>query len=141
MGTTLVGAINVLATYAVLFLMDRCGRRTLILWSSGVMFLSCVFIVMSLLGYLGNMTALLAVNVYVIFFEFGYVAVVGRSSAADVFLSLIYLKFTIVSSQPRTHSMVDCCRDVLWKICGCSDGCFFTGELGLQLCYRVSHTC
>jgi SP family facilitated glucose transporter-like MFS transporter 3 len=70
-GTTIVGAVNVLATYAVLFLMDRCGRRTLILWSSGGMFLSCIVIVLSLLGYLGKLTALLAVNAYVIFFEFG----------------------------------------------------------------------
>lgn len=72
-GTTIVGAVNVLATYAVLFLMDRCGRRTLILWSSGVMFLSCIFIVLSLKGVLSNMVALVAVNFYVIFFEFGYV--------------------------------------------------------------------
>ena len=70
-----MGAVNVLATYAVLFLMDRCGRRTLILWSSGVMFLSCIFIVSSLLGYLGNMIALIAVNIYVIFFVFGYVGI------------------------------------------------------------------
>jgi SP family facilitated glucose transporter-like MFS transporter 3 len=70
-GTTLVGAVNVLATYAVLFLMDRCGRKTLILWSTGGMFLSCIVIVTSLLGYLSNILALAAVNTYVIFFEFG----------------------------------------------------------------------
>ena len=70
-GTTIVGAVNLLATYAVLFLMDRCGRRTLILWSSGGMFFSCIIIVLSLLGYLSNMLALVAVNFYVIFFEFG----------------------------------------------------------------------
>jgi len=71
LGTTLVGAVNVLATYAVLFLMDRCGRKTLILWSSGGMFVSCVMITMSLLGILNKMMALIAVNVYVCFFEFG----------------------------------------------------------------------
>jgi len=70
-GTTIVGGVNVLATYAVLFLMDRCGRKTLILWSSGGMFVSCIVIVLSLLGFFNNMTALVAVNVYVIFFEFG----------------------------------------------------------------------
>jgi len=70
-GTTIVGAVNVLATYAVLFLMDRCGRKTLILWSSGGMFVSCIFVVLSLLGYFSNMIALVSVNVYVIFFEFG----------------------------------------------------------------------
>ena len=50
LGTTIVGVVNVLATYAVLFLMDRCGRRTLILWSAAGMFLSSVVIVLTLLG-------------------------------------------------------------------------------------------
>jgi SP family facilitated glucose transporter-like MFS transporter 3 len=70
-GTTLMGAINVLATYAALLLMDRCGRRTLIMWSSGGMFLSCVVIVLSLLGYFDKMVALGAVASYVTFFEIG----------------------------------------------------------------------
>lgn len=65
-GTTIVGGVNVLATYAVLFLMDRCGRKTLILWSSTGMFFSCIVIVCSLLGYLSNFAALLAVNAYVV---------------------------------------------------------------------------
>lgn len=71
LGTTIVGAVNVLATYAVLFLMDRFGRRTLILCSSAGMFVSCIFIVLSLLGYFDHMVALAFVNIYVIFFEFG----------------------------------------------------------------------
>jgi SP family facilitated glucose transporter-like MFS transporter 3 len=71
LGTTIVGAVNVLATYAALLLMDSCGRKSLILWSSGGMFLSCVVIVLSLLGYFSNMLALVAVNFYVIFFEIG----------------------------------------------------------------------
>jgi MFS transporter, SP family, solute carrier family 2 (facilitated glucose transporter), member 3 len=70
-GTTLVGAVNVVATYVALLLMDQCGRRSLILWSSGGMFLSCIAIVVALLGYLNNMSALVAVNVYVVFFELG----------------------------------------------------------------------
>lgn len=70
-GTTIVGAVNVLATYAALLLMDSCGRKSLILWSSAGMFFSCVIIVMSLLGYFSNMLALVAVNAYVIFFEIG----------------------------------------------------------------------
>jgi SP family facilitated glucose transporter-like MFS transporter 3 len=70
-GTTLIGAINVLATYAALLLMDRCGRRTLIMWSSAGMFLSCVVIVLALLGYFGKMVALGAVASYVTFFEIG----------------------------------------------------------------------
>jgi len=71
MGTTLVGAVNVLATAVALFLMDSCGRRTLILWSSGGMLVSCVVIVLSLLEYFHHMMALVAVNVYVSFFEIG----------------------------------------------------------------------
>ncbi|KAL7562337.1 hypothetical protein ACA910_016400 [Epithemia clementina (nom. ined.)] len=70
-GTTIVGAVNVLATYAVLFLMDRCGRRTLILWSAAGMFFSSCVIVATLLGYFEKLVALVAVNTYVIFFEFG----------------------------------------------------------------------
>lgn len=70
-GTTMVAAVNVLATYAALLLMDSCGRRTLLLWSTAGMLFSCVVIVASLLGYFSNITALIAVNVYVIFFEIG----------------------------------------------------------------------
>ncbi len=70
-GTTIVGGVNVIATYIALLLMDSSGRRTLILWSSGGMFLSCVVIVLSLLGYFSNILALVAVNTYVTFFEIG----------------------------------------------------------------------
>lgn len=70
-GTTMVGAVNVAATYVALLMMDRCGRKTLLLWSSGGMFVSCIAIVMSLLGYFDNILALVAVNVYVVFFEIG----------------------------------------------------------------------
>ena len=68
-GTTIVGVVNVAATWAVLFMMDSYGRKTLILWSSAGMFISCIFIVMSLLGYFNRIAALLAVNSYVAFFE------------------------------------------------------------------------
>jgi SP family facilitated glucose transporter-like MFS transporter 3 len=70
-GTTIVGAVNVAATYVALLLMDRCGRKSLILWSSGGMFLSCIVVVLALLGVFSNMMALVAVNVYVCFFEIG----------------------------------------------------------------------
>lgn len=70
-GTTLMGAINVLATYVALLLMDRIGRRTLIMWSSAGMFVSCIVIVISLNGYLSDMVALSAVAAYVCFFEIG----------------------------------------------------------------------
>lgn len=70
-GTTLVGAVNVLATYAAMLLMDSWGRRTLLLISSGGMFVSCAIIVFALLGILNNLYALFAVNLYVTFFELG----------------------------------------------------------------------
>lgn len=71
LGTTIVGAVNVVATYAALLLMDRCGRKTLILISAAGMMLACVFIVLSLKDYFDNIVALVAVNVYVCFFEIG----------------------------------------------------------------------
>ena len=71
-GTTLMGAINVLATYVALLLMDRCGRRTLIMWSSAGMFLSCIVVVLALLGYFSSpLVALGGVAAYVSFFEIG----------------------------------------------------------------------
>ena len=71
-GTTIIGFINVLATFVALLLMDRCGRRTLIMWSAGGMFLSCIVIVMSLMGYFSsNYVALLGVGSYVSFFAIG----------------------------------------------------------------------
>ena len=70
-GTTLIGGINVIATYVALHLMDRCGRKTLIMWSSAGMFVSCVIIVLSLKGYLDKLVALGAVASYVSFFEIG----------------------------------------------------------------------
>lgn len=41
------------------------------MWSSAGMFLSCVVIVLALLGYFGKMVALGAVASYVTFFEIG----------------------------------------------------------------------
>jgi SP family facilitated glucose transporter-like MFS transporter 3 len=71
LGTTIVGVVNVVFTYVALLLMDSHGRRTLILWSSGGMFVSCITIVLSQLGYFNNITALLAVNAFVAFYEIG----------------------------------------------------------------------
>jgi hypothetical protein len=70
-GTTIVSAVNVLATYDALLLMDSCGRKLLILRSSGGMFLACILLVLSLLEFFNNIMALLAVNIYVCFFEIG----------------------------------------------------------------------
>ena len=70
-GTTILGVVNVLATWVALLLMDRCGRKTLLLWSTGVMFLGCIFIVLSMLHVFPNIISLVAMNAYVIFFEIG----------------------------------------------------------------------
>lgn len=69
--TLMMGAINVVGTYIALLLMDSCGRRTLLLWSSGVMFICCIVMVFSLLGYLPSWVALCAIGLYVTFFEIG----------------------------------------------------------------------
>lgn len=91
-GTTLVGAVNVAATYAVLFLMDKLGRRTLILFSSGGMFLSCIVIVLSLLHVFNNMVALVAVNAYVAFFEVrDNVSVPSSDLVSCVLCSLVWV--------------------------------------------------
>lgn len=71
LGTTLVCTVNVLATYVALKLMDSTKRRTLILWSSGGMILSSVAIIATLLGYVPNYIALIAVMSFVAFFEIG----------------------------------------------------------------------
>lgn len=87
-GTTIVGAVNVLATYVALLLMDSCGRRTLILWSSGGMFVCCIILMLSLLGVFPQTVTLLAVNLYVSFFEIG----LGKSQTRMMFYSNTQLK-------------------------------------------------
>jgi len=71
LGTTIVGGLNVLATYVALLLMESTNRRTLILWSAGGMFLSSIALVACLLGYLSKMASLFFVIAYVCFFEIG----------------------------------------------------------------------
>eukprot|EP00934_Nitzschia_sp_Nitz4_P008197 Nitzschia sp. Nitz4//scaffold145_size56662//38919//41043//NITZ4_006563-RA/size56662-snap-gene-0.93-mRNA-1//-1//CDS//3329536595//8187//frame0 len=69
-GTALIGVVNVIATYVALILMDISGRRTLLLWSSGGMFLSCVMMIVSLWGGF-SIPLVVGVNTYVSFFEIG----------------------------------------------------------------------
>ncbi len=113
-GTTLIGAINVVATYVALLLMDKCGRRTLIMWSSAGMFVSCIVIVISLKGFFSNTVALGAVASYVCFFEIG----LGPIPVSE---PSVCCKVTIVDSACRLNSwtfpyipssVVDCCRNV-----------------------------
>jgi len=88
-GTTIIGFINVLATFVALLLMDKCGRRTLIMWSAGGMFLSCIVIVMSLLGYFSsNYVALLGVGCYVSFFAIGLGPIPFLIIAECVFIAI-----------------------------------------------------
>ena len=69
--TTLMGGINVIATYVALLIMDRCGRKTLIMWSSVGMFISCIFVVLALKGYFSSVMSIVSVAAYVTFFEIG----------------------------------------------------------------------
>ena len=71
MGTTLVSAINVLATYVALQLMDTTGRVPLLVWSAGGMLASTVVVTVTLLGYLPNLVAVFGVMAFVTFFEIG----------------------------------------------------------------------
>ena len=72
LGSVVVAAINVAATYLALLLMDKCGRRQLILWSCMGMFLSVIVIVFGMKGVFGSSyVALGAVMGFVSFFEIG----------------------------------------------------------------------
>ena len=71
LGTTIVGFVNVCATYFALLLMENTNRRTLILWSSGGMFVCSVMLVVCLLGYLNKVSSLFFVMAFVSFFEIG----------------------------------------------------------------------
>jgi MFS family permease len=86
-GTTCIGAVNVVFTYVALLLMDTCERKSLVLWSTGGMFVSCATLICCQTAALswrdndqegssygnggGGMTALLAVNAYVAFYAIG----------------------------------------------------------------------
>ena len=70
-GTTLVGAVNVVATYIALQLMESTGRVPLMLWSLGGMLISTVVVTMTLLDYIPNIVAVYGVMTFVFFFEIG----------------------------------------------------------------------
>ena len=72
-GTTLVGAINVVSTGVALALMDRVGRRPLLLWSCAGMLVSAVILTAALLHWLPSASTLSvgALMCYVWFFEIG----------------------------------------------------------------------
>ena len=58
LGSTLVAAVNVLATMLATVLMDSNGRRQLMVISAGGMFMSTVGIIMALLGAVPKLVAL-----------------------------------------------------------------------------------
>jgi SP family facilitated glucose transporter-like MFS transporter 3 len=70
-GTNLVSLVNMVATYAAVLLMDSIGRRTLLLWSSSGMLLSSALIIAALSGIIPHAAALVAVMLFVSFFEIG----------------------------------------------------------------------
>lgn len=71
LGTTIVAMVNVLATWLAQILMDRCYRKTLLLWSSGGMLMSVLFLTLALMGIVPQMISLMSVMGFVFFFEIG----------------------------------------------------------------------
>jgi len=71
MGTCLINVVNVIATYFALTIMDRWRRKQLLLISSVGMAISCVLLVVATLGYTTKAMALVAVMLFVTFFEVG----------------------------------------------------------------------
>lgn len=69
--TTLIGSVNVIFTYIALLLMDRCRRKSLLLWSFGGMLCSCACLVLSHMGILPGSVSIVAVNTYIAFYEIG----------------------------------------------------------------------
>ena len=69
--TTLIGSVNVFFTYVALLLMDSCRRKSLLLWSVGGMLCACLTIILAQVGIIGSSISLVAVNVYIAFFEIG----------------------------------------------------------------------
>ena len=71
MGTNIVAFFNVIATYIALKLMDTTSRRTLLLISCGGMLLSTCLIITSMGGYIWKQTSVIAIMLFVSFFEIG----------------------------------------------------------------------
>jgi len=71
LATVYCGAVNVLAAAAGLFIMDKFGRKTLVLWSIGGMLTCCFLVITTLLGYFKNYFALVSLLLYLVFYEIG----------------------------------------------------------------------
>jgi len=70
-GTIIAFSVNVLATLVALLLMDRCGRKVLLSWSASGMFVCCILLTCSLKGILPGYITIVAVMLYISFFEIG----------------------------------------------------------------------
>jgi hypothetical protein len=73
-GTTSIGAINVIFTYVALLLMDVCRRKSLLLSSVGGMILCCSGLIFAQTGLIhdpSGIASLLLVNAYVAFYAIG----------------------------------------------------------------------
>jgi len=71
LATVYCGTINVIAAASGLFIMDKFGRKTLVLWSIGGMTACCFLVITTLLGYFSNYVVLLSLLLYLIFYEVG----------------------------------------------------------------------
>lgn len=74
LGTTSIGAVNVLFTYVALLLMDSYQRKSLVLCSIVGMLLSCSGLILCQTGVIHSnaVPALIFVNSYVAFYAIGY---------------------------------------------------------------------
>ena len=70
-GTIIAFSVNVVATIVALLLMDKLGRRTLLSWSAGGMLCCCVLLTFSQMKILPGFVTVLAVMLYISFFEIG----------------------------------------------------------------------
>lgn len=70
-GTVIVFGVNIAASYVSLLLMNSTGRKTLILCSSAGMIFSCILVTVALMGIVSNTYAIVAVALYLIFFQIG----------------------------------------------------------------------
>ena len=71
METVYCGTINFIAAESGLFIMDKFGRNTLVLWSIGGMMACCFLVITTLLGHFSNYVVLLSLLLYLIFYEVG----------------------------------------------------------------------
>lgn len=70
-GTIIAFAVNAAATVGAVLLMDRLGRKALLSASAGGMLVCCILLTLSLKGSLPGLLTVVAVMLYICFFELG----------------------------------------------------------------------